>query len=174
MTNHVRRHRFRLVKFTCDNVKIEPYYCKDCDFKTELTVLFKEHIGKYHGLKRESTDYLLTEDFHIQTYVCEKCSFETNLPLKWLQHTSACTEKKKKIQRATSSEQDDTYSFTIRQAADKRWFYCTACSYKTKFKYNLNRHMRKHNLNKPYACDKCPYKTNYSSNLRQHINIHLY
>ena len=82
MISHVRRHRFPLEKFTCDNAKIEAYYCKDCDFKTELTVLFKEHINKYHGLKRESRDDLLSEDFHIQTYVCEKCDFETNFCLK--------------------------------------------------------------------------------------------
>ena len=48
ITNHVRRHRFPLEQFTCSNAKIEAYFCKDCDFKTELTVLFKEHIGKYH------------------------------------------------------------------------------------------------------------------------------
>ena len=123
MTKHVKRHRFPLVKFTCDNAKIEPYYCKNCDFKTELTVFFKEHIDKYHGLKRESTDYLLSEDFHIQTYVCEKCSFETNFSLKWLQHTSACTGEKKKFQSVTSPKLDDTYSFTIRQIGDIRWYY---------------------------------------------------
>ncbi|KAJ3651518.1 hypothetical protein Zmor_017553 [Zophobas morio] len=173
MTNHVKRHRFPLVKFTCDSAKIEPYYCIDCDFKTELIVLFKEHIYKYHGLKRESTDDLLTEDFHLQTYVCEKFSFETNLSLKWLQHTSACTGKKKKIQSVTSPKQYDAYRFTIKQATDICWYHCTECSYKTKFKYNLNRHIRKHNVNKPYACDKCPYTTNYNASLRQHINIHL-
>ena len=53
--------------------------CKLCDFKTELTALFKEHIGKYHGIQRELKDDLLSEDFRIQNYVCEKCNFETNL-----------------------------------------------------------------------------------------------
>ena len=79
ITNHVRRHRFPLEQFTCINAKIEAYFCKDCDFKTELTVLFKEHIGNYHGIKREFKDDVLKEDFRIQNYVCEKCNFETNL-----------------------------------------------------------------------------------------------
>ena len=82
MISHVRRHRFPLEKFTCDNAKIEAYYCKDCDFKTELTILFKEHVDKYHGLKRESKNVLLSEDFRIHIYVCEKCDFKTNFSLK--------------------------------------------------------------------------------------------
>ena len=65
MTNHVRRHNSSMEKFTCDSAKIEAYYCKDCDFRTELTVLFKQHIDKYHGPKRESIDDVSSEDFVI-------------------------------------------------------------------------------------------------------------
>ena len=54
MANHVRRRCFRLETFTCDNAKIEAYYCKDCDFKTQLTILFEQYINKQHGLNRES------------------------------------------------------------------------------------------------------------------------
>ena len=53
MVNHVRRHRFPVEKLSCENTELEMYYCKDCDFKTELTILFKQHINKNH---RKSND----------------------------------------------------------------------------------------------------------------------
>ena len=96
MTNHVRRHHSSVEKFACDNAKIEVYYCQDCRFKTKLTVLFKQHLDRYHGLKM-SIDDLSSENFCIQNYVCEKCEFETNFSLKWLQHTSTCTGNKENL-----------------------------------------------------------------------------
>ena len=157
MTNHVRRHRFPLNQFACGNTKIETYFCKDCNFKTELTVLFKERVGKYHGIKRESRDDLLSEDFRIQNYVCEKCNFETTLSLKYLQHTSACTENKQNYQIVTSPTQNDTYSTDFKRTEETHWYSCAQCSHKAKFKSILQVHMRKHDLSKEHACGKRPF-----------------
>ena len=175
MINHVRKHRFPLDKFTCDNAKIEPYYCKDCDFKTELTILLKEHIDKYHGFKREPRDVLLSEDFRIQTYVCEKCDFETNFSLKWIQHILECMGKKEYIKSVISSSENESYSCDLKPTDETSWFYCAQCCYKAKLKRTLRCHiMRKHDLKKRYACEKCPFKTRWKSALGVHINrIHL-
>ncbi|KAJ3640400.1 hypothetical protein Zmor_016690 [Zophobas morio] len=160
MVNHVRRHRLSQEKYTCENAKIEVYLCKDCDFKTELTILFKQHINKNHSFKSESRDDLSIEDFSVRNYVCEKCDLETNLSLKWLQHTSECTGKKENLQSMSSVKENTTH---------KGWYYCALCSYTSRDNGNFKRHLRKHALNKQYACDKCPFKTKWKGNLSIHI-----
>ena len=134
-----------------------------------------EHINKYHGLKRESRDDLLSEDFHIQNYVCEKCDFETNFSLKWIQHTSACTEMKENRQSVTSPSLNDTYDFDFKPTDETSWYYCTQCSYKAKLKGALKCHaMIKHDLNNRYACEKCRVKCAWKFMLRIQINrFHL-
>ncbi|XP_063929914.1 RE1-silencing transcription factor-like [Zophobas morio] len=172
MTNHMRRHRSCLEKFSCENTKIEVYYCKDCDFKTELTILFKQHINEDHGLKRKFRKDLSSEDFCIRSYLCEKCNFETNFSLKWFDHTSVCTGTKENLQNVSFVKENVIYSFDSEQTDKTRWYYCTECSYKSKVKRNFKRHIiRNHNSNKRYACDKCPYKTKDKSNLKRHINL---
>ena len=135
MVNHVRRHSSPLEKLNCEHASIEVYYCKDCDFKTELTTLFKRHINERHGLKTEFREDLSSQDFQINNYVCEKCDFETNFLLKWLQHLSTCTKKRK---RANSY---------FKQTDEICWYYCAECFYKTKFKNNLRRHIDERHLN---------------------------
>ena len=165
MVNHVRRHRSPQQQFTCDSAKIEAYYCKDCGFKTELTVLFKQHIDEHRDLK---------SDFHVEHYVCGKCGFETNSWLKWLQHTLDCCRDKK--------ENDDV-----------RWYYCAECPYKADVVDNLKRHFEnthfsnKHTYKKAlkvhltrlqlddrdvgwHKCDKCPFKTKTKISLTRHVN----
>ncbi|KAJ3640396.1 hypothetical protein Zmor_003697 [Zophobas morio] len=168
MVNHVRRHRSSQEKYTCENAKIEEYYCKDCDFRTELTILFRQHINKYHSFKIESGDDLSLQDFSVQKYVCKKCDLETNLSLKWLQHTSECMEKKEN-QTSVSFVKENTNIFHFKKGDGKRWYYCTKCSYKVRNKAKLKYHMAKHDVNKQYSCDKCPFKTGYKATLRDHI-----
>ncbi|XP_063927065.1 zinc finger protein 142-like isoform X2 [Zophobas morio] len=162
MVNHVRRHRSPLAKLTCGKAKIELFYCKDCDFKTELTILFKQHINKNHGVKVESRDDLSSQDFVIQNYVCKKCSFETNLSLKWLQHTSECTGKKENLQ-SVSYLQDGIC-----------WHCCTDCNFKAKVQSHVRDHIKRCHWSKAYACEKCPFKSRYKTSLRKHVNgVHL-
>ena len=197
MVNHVRRHRSSLEKFTCSKAKIEVYYCKDCDFKTDLTILFKQHINKHHGLKSESREDLSIEDFTIQNYVCEKCAFETNSLIKKLQHTSTCTERKEN--RLSSSSQNVTYKkngewykckkcnyktkfksrlkkhvyYVHSRAEDIQWHECTECPFKSKYKVSLRRHFSVKHADKEkikwYECEKCPYKTKHHSNFSYHV-----
>ncbi|XP_063927294.1 putative zinc finger protein 66 [Zophobas morio] len=149
MVNHVRRHRSTLEKFTCSNPKIESYYCKDCDFQTELTILFKQHINKYHGLKRGD---LSSEDFSIQNYVCEKCHFQTNFLFKWLQHSSTCVETKVNLQNLS-----------------KR-YACSDCPFRSHYSSCLREHSRLFHLGDEHKCEKCIFKTGSKSVLKKHVH----
>ncbi|XP_063930339.1 zinc finger X-chromosomal protein-like [Zophobas morio] len=174
MVNHMRRHRSALEEFTCDNAKIEAYYCKDCDFKTELTILFKQHICKHHALKRETEKDVSRENFRIQNYVCEKCDFETNLSLKWFQRTLTCTRNKENLQNVNFSKENITTNSDFNQTDEIHWHCCAECPHKSKFKTYLIRHIQDCHLPKRYECDKCPFKSRRKVNLKRHLNnLHL-
>ncbi|KAJ3651334.1 hypothetical protein Zmor_017383 [Zophobas morio] len=157
---------------------MKAYHCEDCDFKTELQFVLKQHINKHHGPQRESSeetssDETSSEDSSKENYGCAKYYFEPNLSLKLFQHTSACTETKEKPQSVNSLKESATYSSDIKQT-DEILYYCDKCLYKCKIKSNLIRHIRVFHSHRGYACDKCPFKTRYKSTLKIHINrIHL-
>ncbi|XP_063929927.1 zinc finger protein 626-like [Zophobas morio] len=194
MINHVRRHRSSLEEFTCGNAELEVFYCKDCDFKTELTILFKQHIEKFHGIKREPGEDLPSENFRLQKYVCEKCDFETNLLLKWIQHTSACTGKKENLPSVSLSKARVTVyrPYVTRSKTplgininpihlnveNSELYKCEKCTFKTRVKYGLQIHKNFVHLNeenvKWYECGDCPYKSKRSSSVKRHVRcIHL-
>ena len=143
MENHTKRHRFPVETFICTNSEIEFYHCTVCDFKTELTILFKQHIAKYHDLKTE-----FSEDFHIQNYVCEKCNFETNFSLKWFQHVSTCKDK------------------IVLEAHNSEVYTCEKCPFKTTVKNGLKRHTGavhlKEDIAKQYKCKECEFNVGSS------------
>ena len=164
----MRRHSSSLEKFTCHN-KIEPYFCKDCDFETGLTILFRQHVSKHHDPKRQSRADSSSWDFVIKNYDCEKCDFTTNLSLKKLQHTLTCTGMKENRSSVSVPEKNATYYSTFDQTNGKRWFVCTECSYKARKESILKSHIGKHDSNQRYVCDQCPFKTNWKISLSNHI-----
>ena len=196
MFNHVRQHRSSPEKFKCENAKIEPYYCKDCNFKTDLTILFKQHIDTNHGFKQESGDDSSSRDLVIENYVCENCDFATNFSLKWFQHTSRCTREKAKRCSCKKSckwyecghcPYKTTFKHKLKRhqnsphlsEQDAKWYECNNCHFKTKHKSSLEFHtVAKHpNLQeqfKTYKCKSCKFETKHVSNLRRHvISVHL-
>ena len=50
---------------------------------------------------------------------------------------------------------------------------CSLCSYRTFYISNLNRHIRGHSDDKPYACIYCPYRTKQHFNLQRHVATHF-
>ena len=160
MVNHVRRHRAPLERFTCSEAEIETYYCKDCDFKTELTIEFKQHINKYHSVKKESRDFS----------VREKCDFETNLSLKWLLETSPYTRDSNQIDKVCS------YKSKLENHLDnqeEKWYKCDQCHFKTRAKTSLKSHINSFHLDEEYVkwyeCNQCPFKTKHKNSLKLHV-----
>ncbi|KAJ3628565.1 hypothetical protein MTP99_015864 [Tenebrio molitor] len=65
MVNHAKHHRLPLESFRCERNDLEKYYCKGCNFETDLLGAIKKH-NTIH----------LSEDA-IQWYNCDKCEFKT-------------------------------------------------------------------------------------------------
>ncbi|KAJ3651345.1 hypothetical protein Zmor_017394 [Zophobas morio] len=150
---------------------METYHCKDCDFKTEVPLVFEQHISKHHGPKRESSEETSSEDF--RHYGGIKYYFEPNLSLKSSQHTSACTETKENLPSVSSLKESATYNSDFEQT-DEMLHSCAECPFKCKFKKYLNRHIKVFHSHKLYTCDKCRFKSRWEGNLKRHINnIHL-
>ena len=77
-----------LASWKCEHSYIESYDCKDCNFKTDLSILFKQHVKNYHGRRKQN------HEVTIKSYICGKCSFETYFAMKWFQHTIRCMKNK--------------------------------------------------------------------------------
>ena len=150
------------------------HHCKDCDFKTELTVVFEQHINQHHGPKTESSEDISSDDSSKENYGYIIFYFEPNLSLKSFQHTSVCMETKVNSQNVSSLEESATCSSDFKQTEEVHLYYCPKCTYKCKVKSNLTRHIRVLHSHRWYACDKCPFKSKWQANLKVHINtIHV-
>ena len=147
-----------MLVWECENSNIEFFYCKDCNFHTELTVLFKQHVTKFHASRKKQRK----NAYSIQKYICDQCSFETHFVLKWLQHVTRCLK---------NNENWNTFK---RKNVSIYWYQCQKCPYKSKDFSNLKRHINIRHINeddvKWFECKKCPYKAKQSSNLKCHIN----
>ncbi|XP_063930360.1 zinc finger protein 142-like [Zophobas morio] len=180
--------------------KMEAYHCKDCDFKTEVTLVFEQHINEHHGPSRESrketpseetsSEETSSEDSSIENYVGATYCFEPNLLLKSVQHTYISTGTEENLQSVSSLKESATYNSDFKQTDEIPLYYCAECSYRSKLQESLKYHIEISHTKKQYACDKCPYKNEQEGewhkcqkcqfksrakwNLRQHINdIHL-
>ena len=169
MMNHIRRHQSPLISFTCEN-PLDSYHCKDCDFQTELTLLFKQHIKDRHGIKQENDDDLIVQH-NIQKYVCGKCGFETHFSLKWLRHMKEC----KRCSYKTTEKSDWKQHIQRHQGDEKdiKWYKCENCEYKNKYRTSLYRHVKKRHLDKWHNCTLCPYRTVDKFDFKKHINTHV-
>ncbi|CAL4249273.1 unnamed protein product, partial [Meganyctiphanes norvegica] len=53
-----------------------------------------------------------------------------------------------------------------------RSYLCSVCPYQTAQKEHLQRHMRTHTGEKPFACTYCPYRSTQKISLQNHIRTH--
>jgi hypothetical protein len=155
MVNHAKRHRFPLESSRCERTNLEKYYCKDCNFETDLVVIFKQHHREFH---RKDTDCVQDQpknDIVVKSYICQNCSFETYSVLLWMKHLeSSCFDTEDAI----------------------HWYNCDKCKYVTKYKSNIKQHKKIHlsaDTLQCYSCDKCEFKTKWSSSIKRHKKIHL-
>ncbi|KNC33916.1 hypothetical protein FF38_11478 [Lucilia cuprina] len=54
-------------------------------------------------------------------------------------------------------------------SSEAKHFNCDKCSFKTKIKGHLKRHMRHHTGEKPYSCPHCDFRTSTWENVRKHV-----
>ncbi|XP_063926471.1 zinc finger autosomal protein-like isoform X2 [Zophobas morio] len=195
MVNHVRTHRSPLTHFNCEKSNVDLYFCKDCNFQTDLTLLMKKHIENYHAPHPQNATNSLEED-EIQSYICKKCGFETYFLLKWLQHAQMCPGPKKKLQFSYTdtmrwgqyknwsfkspsmikTEKCDNDVFTEIKDLNEdsvKWRECNHCSFRTLRKYALKRHMVNIHFSEDHTewhhCDQCPFKAKFHYRLNRHI-----
>ena len=170
MVNHVRTHRSPLTHFSCEKSNVELYFCKDCNFQTNLTLLMKKHIKNYHSSHpQNASNSLEEEEDENRSYICKKCGFETYFLLKWLQHGQKCDND-------VFTEIKDLCVSEKHKTKPNAEYKCDQCSYKATQKQNLRRHtMNLHQRDQieKFQCYQCLYKTTRKDNLRAHIrNLH--
>ncbi|XP_063930355.1 zinc finger protein 711-like [Zophobas morio] len=179
--------------------KMEAYHCKDCDFKTEVTLVFEQHINEHHGPSRESreetsseetsseetcSDETSSEDSSVENSVGPKYYFEPNLSLKSFEDTSASTGTEENLQNVSPLKESATYNSDFKQTDETPWYYCAECSFKTKLDEDLKHHTENSHGNKRnhldeqevewHKCQQCSFKAKGKYNLRKHINnVHL-
>ena len=160
MLNHLKLHKSLTTPFNCESSQIESYTCNDCNSQTELTVLLKLHVARYHNVKTEDRNSP-NLNFTIHKYVCERCNFETNFALKWFQHILTCSADKQTVQNESVTEVVFCH-------------YCDKCDFRSKYKHCLRRHKYLKHLNDDeiawFHCLKCPYKCKRICNLRAHVD----
>ena len=194
MVNHMKRHRSSITPFNCETSNIETYYCSNCDFQTELTLHFKQHIEESHRVKRQKQQ-LSNVEYIFKNYMCPKCKFETHFLMKWRQHTMECMgRKKKRVKRITKillkrfeCDQCDFKSKYKRSLNNHKiskhlkddeilWYKCEECSFRSKQQEHLKKHIMMQHLDdkdvKWFKCQECPYKTKRQHLVKQHIIIH--
>jgi hypothetical protein len=72
----------QIPSFICETNSLKKYNCKDCDFESDLVIVFKQHIRQHH---RKRIDEPKT-DVEVKSYICRECSFETYSALVWIKH----------------------------------------------------------------------------------------
>jgi uncharacterized Zn-finger protein len=64
---------------------------------------------------------------------------------------------------------DDAHGLT---SVPAKQFQCPECDYNTKYRTNINAHMRVHTGERPFACTECDARFGWKTNLRDHLRTH--
>jgi hypothetical protein len=100
MVNHAKHHRLPLESFRCERNDLEKYYCKGCNFETDLFVILKKHLKEYHGNDADCVQDEPRNDAVVKSYICRKCSFETYSCLLWIKHLeSPCFDAEEECEK---------------------------------------------------------------------------
>lgn len=92
-------------------------------------------------------------------FACDFCEYSTKYP--------AALQRHKTIKHPSKQEDEDG-SGTV----DSAFYKCSQCEFKTRFKWNLSAHKRKHMPEKEHKCLECSYVTSYRHNLIKHQRQH--
>ncbi|KAJ3659194.1 hypothetical protein Zmor_010895 [Zophobas morio] len=162
--------------FNGETHDVKSYYCQDCNYRTVLTLLFKQHLQDRHGIKKEQEQY----------YTWKKCPFKTKPNYHLKSHINGRHSDGQDIKRVTCQECPfkTKYNHSLKMhihvkhllLVDKeiKWYYCEKCSYKGKFSWELKKHINALHLEeddiKWYECKECQFKTKHKPYLNIHIN----
>jgi hypothetical protein len=169
MVNRAKRHRLPLESSRCERNDLEKYYCKDCNFETDLVVILKQHLKEYHRKDTDCVQDRPKNNIVVKSYICQNCSFETYSVLLWIKHLeSSCFDTEDVIHCCLKQHKRHHLS-----AFAFQWYSCDICQFKVQGKGNLRRHKKNHlsaDAVKWYRCDKCEFKTKGKGYLKQHKN----
>jgi hypothetical protein len=184
--------RLPLESSRCERNDLEKYYCKDCNFETDLVVILKKHFREYHRMDTDCVHDQPKNETIVKSYICQKCTFETYSVLMWIKHFDGSCFNTNEERENVSEEEWYRYeccSFKAKEptVSEKhqavkqslhhfQWYSCDKCEYKTKHNRNIKKHKRIHlpaDAVQWYSCDKCKYKTKYKENIKKHNIIHL-
>jgi hypothetical protein len=153
-----RIKRLPLELLNCETSDLDKYCCKNCDFQTNLKIIYNQHIREYH---RNNIDCLQDQAKKniVKSYICQKCSFETYSVLLWLKHLdSLCFNAREDFEKKCIVPYDG-----------RRWYQCNYCAFENLT--ILKKHQSaKHLLNKGerFCCSHCKYKAKTKNYLKQH------
>jgi predicted RNA-binding Zn-ribbon protein involved in translation (DUF1610 family) len=82
----MKNSRLPLEISSCERNDLEKYYCKDCNFETDLVVILKQHFKEYHRKNTDCAQDQPKNDTLVKSYICQKCSFETYSVLMWIKN----------------------------------------------------------------------------------------
>jgi hypothetical protein len=159
MINHTKRNHLPPKSFSCETNDLAKYYCKECDFETDLVIIFNQHVGEYHRKKIDSLQDLPKKDTVVKCYVCQKCSFETYSVLVWIKHLDTLCVNIKEVSKKIGSV----------SCSDEKWYQCKCCSFKTTQAAGLKKHQRAKYLDaNRFQCEECDFETKYKQVLMRH------
>ncbi|CAH1374543.1 unnamed protein product, partial [Tenebrio molitor] len=78
--------RFPFESSSCERNDLEKYYCRGCNFETDLVIILKQHFKEYHRKDTDCVQDPPKNDTVVKSYICQKCSFEAYSVLMWIKH----------------------------------------------------------------------------------------
>ncbi|CAH1376124.1 unnamed protein product [Tenebrio molitor] len=160
MMGHIKS--LPLEVLNCETSDLDQYCCKNCDFQTNLKIIYNQHIREYHENNIDCLQDQTKKDI-AKSYICQECSFETYSVLLWLKH----------LDSLCFNAREDFEKICIVSYGDGRWYQCINCAFKSKNLTILKKHQTaKHLLNKKewFCCSYCKYKAKTKNDLKEHIN----
>ena len=163
------------IQTTPDGQKL--FVCKICYFQAEHRSKVKLHMKSHQEQK---------------AFKCFLCDYNS-LDKDRLRNHIKLAHKDSKVDPMVFEEDPQTYMYNflnlyMKQQIDNvscdRFFVCEICTYRSKRKYHVQRHMLKHmcaqigdlekeeDKEKAYACTQCEFKTQDIKEFLNHINTH--
>merc|ERR1712189_53429 len=135
------------------------YECQNCDYKAKSETDLFAHVKSIHHpkiLKCQNCDYQTTIKVNFDAHVksihdgkilhCQHCDYEATEPSSLQRHFES-----------------------VHEILCKMKYLCANCSYTTKRRDHLKRHIKFQHLGINYSCQQCDYKGSSNWDLKRHV-----